>query len=952
MSYKETINLPDTDFSMKAQLKDLEPRIQQKWRDMDLYEKLREARSDQEKYVLHDGPPYPTGDLHLGTGLNKVIKDFFVRYRNMQGYDAPYVPGWDCHGLPIEVKVLEELGEDREKTSQTDIRSRCRNYALNYVDLQREQFQSLGITGNWDDPYLTLNQRYEQGTLEVFAEMVDKGFVYRDLKPVHWCYHCRTVLAEAELEYEDIPSPSIYVNFPVMRHAEQAAAVDPWKLFDLHGDDCVNMLIWTTTPWTLPANLAVAVHPGARYVAVRYKHPNTDEPVVSIMAKQLVDHVLSRAEVEDYVIAGEVSGEQLAGIEYHHPFIDRECPVVLARYVTLEDGTGCVHTAPGHGLEDYATGLEHGLPIVSPVDATGHFTEEAGPFAGQHIEDGNQNIIDHLVQSGHMINTEKMSHPYPHCWRCHNPVIFRATNQWFVNMDHENFREKILDSVKTVNWVPQWGEQRMENMVKERPDWCLSRQKSWGVPIPAFYCDECGEVLLTRDSVLHVAEVFGEKGADSWFETDDASPFMPDNAACPQCGGTSWTKETDIFDVWFESGSSHHSVCRKREELSFPADMYLEGTDQYRGWFQLSLLPSMAAWGEKPYRNVLTHGFVVDDEGMKMSKSAGNFISVNEGIEEFHAEILRLWMLSVDYTDTISVDTDYIRSNMVDAYRRIRNTFRFLLGNLGGFDPETDSVPISEMEELDQWVLDATARLVRDITDAWEDNDLHRTYTLLHNFCAVEMSSIYLNAVKDRLYCSAPDWDARQSAQTALHNILLVLTRLCAPVLVHTAEEVWGHIEHPDEEVESVHLTHWPEANREWVNDDLRQRWDRMLRVRDDVDRTIEALRDAKDVSNSMEVSATLWADSDSLQTILQENSETLQEVLMVSELHLPEVEPPDSEKGDMTAGQKEPKLLIDVKPSPHSKCARCWNLLPTVGQDEEYDDLCERCIRAVGEQK
>ncbi len=952
MSYKETINLPDTDFSMKASLKDLEPRTQEKWRDMNLYEKLREAREGQPKYVLHDGPPYPTGELHLGTGLNKVIKDFFVRYRNMRGYDAPYVPGWDCHGLPIEVKVLEELGDERDSTSQTDIRARCRDYALKYVDLQKEQFQSLGITGNWEDPYLTLNHCYEQGTLEVFAEMVDKGFVYRDLKPVHWCYNCRTVLAEAELGYEDIPSPSIYVNFPVLRHAENAAAVDPWKLFDLHGEDKVNVLIWTTTPWTLPANLAVAVHPQAEYVAARYQHPDTGETVVSILAEQLADHVLSQAGVEDYEVTGSARGEDLTGLEYRHPFIDRECPVVSARYVTLEDGTGCVHTAPGHGLEDYATGLEHGLPIVSPVDATGHFTEEAGPFAGQHIEEGNRTIVDHLTDSGHMINTEQMTHPYPHCWRCHEPVIFRATNQWFVRMDHEGFREQILDSVQTVNWVPEWGEERMESMVKERPDWCLSRQKSWGVPIPAFYCDECGEVLLTRESVLHVAGVFGEKGADSWFETDDATVFLPDGASCPQCGSSSWTKETDIFDVWFESGSSHHSVCRKREELDFPADMYLEGTDQYRGWFQLSLLPSMAAWDQKPYRNVLTHGFVVDDEGMKMSKSAGNFISVNEGVEDFHAEVLRLWMCSVDYTDTISVDTDYIRSNMVDAYRRIRNTFRFLLGNLPDFNPATDAVPVVEMEEMDRWVLDATARLIRDITRAWEDNDLHRTYTLLHNFCAVEMSSVYLNAVKDRLYCSAPNWRERRSAQTALHHILLALTRLCAPVLVHTAEEVWGYIDHPDEDVQSVHLAHWPDVNESWIDDELHERWNRMLRVRDDVDRAIEELRDSSDVSNSMEVCVTLWTDSESLRSILQNNSETLQEVLMVSELHLPESELTPEQKVGMTEGEKEPKLLIGTEPSEHAKCARCWNFLPTVGDDEEYDDLCQRCITAVKEQK
>ena len=948
MSYKDTINLPDTDFSMKAKLADLEPRLQQRWREMNLYEKLREARAGREKYVLHDGPPYPTGELHLGTGLNKVLKDFFVRYRNMRGYDAPYVPGWDCHGLPIEVKVLEELGDDRESTPTAEIRRRCREYALKYVEVQKEQFQSLGVEGNWEDPYLTLRPRYEQGTMEVFAEMVGHGFVYRDLKPVHWCYHCRTVLAEAELEYEDIPSPSIYVNFPVMRHSDEAAAVDPWKLFDLHEGDEVHVLIWTTTPWTLPANLAVAVHPEAQYVAARYVHPETGEMVVSVLAEPLADRVLHFAGVEEYETAGTVRGRDLVGMEYRHPFIDRQCPVVPARYVTLEDGTGCVHTAPGHGLEDYVTGLEHGLNILSPVDAAGRFTEEAGPFAGQHIEEGNDNIIEHLVEQGYMLHTMEMSHSYPHCWRCHEPVIFRATNQWFVRMDHEQFRQKVLDAVDQTDWVPDWGEERMRSMVRERPDWCLSRQKSWGVPIPAFYCEDCGEVLLTRESVLHVAEVFGKRGADSWFETDEVTPFLAEGTECPQCGGTGWEKETDIFDVWFESGSSHHSVCRKREELSFPADMYLEGTDQYRGWFQLSLLPSMAAWQSPPYRSVVTHGFVVDDKGKKMSKSAGNFISVEEGVEDFHAEILRLWMLSVDYTDTISVDTDYIRSNMVDAYRRIRNTFRFFLGNLPDFDPAEHGVALEEMPELDRWALDATARLVRRVTEAWEDHDLHRTYTLLHNFCAVQMSSVYLNAAKDRLYCSGADWTDRRSAQTVLHHILLTLTRLCAPVLVHTAEEVWGHIQHPDEDVESVHLAHWPEVQEAWLDEDLHERWERILRVRDDVSRAIEDLRDAKDVSNSMDVSATLWAESKSLRAIFAEHAETLKELLMVSELDLPEEEPTEAERDEMQEGQKESRLLISVRPSGHEKCARCWNLRPSVGEHAEHEDLCDRCVEAV----
>ncbi|MBS3762660.1 MAG: isoleucine--tRNA ligase, partial [Planctomycetes bacterium] len=908
------------------------------------------AREGQEKYVLHDGPPYPTGELHVGTGLNKVLKDFFVRFHNMKGYDAPYVPGWDCHGLPIEVKVLEELGEGRENTPRSEIRARCRDYALTYVDVQKQQFRSLGIDGDWDNPYLTLNHQYEQGTLEVFAEMVGNGFIYRDLKPVHWCHHCRTVLAEAELEYEDVSGPSIFVNFPVLRHAEKGAAVDPWKLFDLKGEDTVHILIWTTTPWTLPANLAVAVHPRADYVAARYEHPRTGEKIVSILAKGPTDSVLRGAGVEDYELLGRVKGDDLVGMEYRHPFIDRECPVVPAQYVTLEDGTGCVHTAPGHGLEDYVTGINHGLDILSPVDERGYFTEEAGPFAGQHIVEGDRTIVEHLVEEGYMLQWGEDTHSYPHCWRCHEPVIFRATNQWFVRIDHEDFRESVLETVGNVDWVPAWGEKRMKSMVSERPDWCISRQKSWGVPIPAFYCEGCGEVLLTRESVLHVGEVFAERGADSWFEIDDVHPFLPEGTSCPKCGGQNWRKEKDIFDVWFESGSSHHSVCRKRPELKFPVDLYLEGTDQYRGWFQLSLLPSMAAWQSPPYDTVLTHGFVVDEEGRKMSKSAGNFISVEEAVEDFHAEVLRLWMLSVDYRDTISVSADYIRKNMVDAYRRIRNTFRFLLGNLSDFNPETDALPTDELREMDCWALDETARLIEDITDAWESYDLHRVYTLLHNFCAVQMSSTYFDALKDRLYCAGKNWPERRSAQTALHHVLLTLTRLCAPVLVHTAEEVWAHIEHKDEDLESVHLASWPQVPNSWLDGQLHERWTRILNVRDDVSRAIEELREGKDVSNSMEVSVELWTDSNTLSEIFDQYADTVQELLLLSELEIIEGDSEPQKAEPMVAGEKETSLRISTTPSEYAKCERCWNLRPSVGENSDWPDLCERCVKAVEE--
>ncbi len=951
MNYKETINLPKTAFSMKASLARLEPQVQKQWDEMGLYKMIREARAGREKYVLHDGPPYPTGDLHIGTGLNKVLKDFIVRFHTMRGHDAPYVPGWDCHGLPIEVKVLEELGERRETTSKSEIRARCRDYALKYVEVQKRQFKSLGVSGDWDAPYLTINRGYEAGVLEVFAEMVAGGFVTRDLKPVHWCYHCGTVLAEAELEYEDIEGPSIYVNFPVAAEQPDGAPALS-ELMGVAGADEAHVTIWTTTPWTLPANLAVAVHPQADYVAVRYAHPVTGRTLVSILAEALAQTVMQAAGVNEFAILGRAKGEALVSLRYCHPFTHRISPVVPAQYVTLEDGTGCVHTAPGHGIEDYYTGIEHGLDILSPVDEKGVFTDGAGMFAGRHIEEGDPAIVEHLIATGHMLASGRSRHSYPHCWRCRNPVIFRATSQWFVRMDHDGFRRRALEAVAETTWVPGWGRERMTHMVRERPDWCISRQKSWGVPIPAFFCGGCGAVLLTRESVLKVAEVFAERGSDSWFETDDAAPFMLEGATCPHCGAGQWRKESDIFDVWFESGASHNSVVRKHPDLRFPADLYLEGVDQYRGWFQLSMLPSLAAWGEVPYRAVLTHGFVVDESGRKMSKSEGNFISLEEGVETFRAEILRLWIMSVDFSDQISVSADYIKNNMADAYRRVRNTFRFLLGNVADYDPRAHAVPYGELKEIDRWVLAETARLVEEVTRGFESFEFHRAYTLIHNFCTVQMSSTYLDVLKDRLYCSGADWKERRSAQTVLHRVLLTLCKLCAPVLVHTAEEVWSRIEHKgkDKDVESVHLCRWPEPPAEWRDEELHERWSVLLGVRDEVARAIETLRERKAVANSMAAGVELWCEDGALGAALREGEDTLLELLMVSELNLPSEAPAGDEPTAAAPGEKVAGLRVAVEPSEHPKCARCWNLRPSVGRNADHPDLCERCTRAVSE--
>jgi len=937
MNYKDTINLPKTKFKMKANLDQLEPAMQKRWDKMDLYRVIREARAGATKFTLHDGPPYPTGDLHIGTGLNKILKDFIVRYRTMCGDDAPYVPGWDCHGLPIEWKVLQELGAARETLSKAEIRKKCRNYALKYVKAQKKQFKSLGVNGDWDDPYLTILPGYEAGIMEVFAEMVGKGFIYRDLKPIHWCYNCSTALAEAELEYEDVTGPSVYVNFPVTSNVSD--------MFDVTPEDEVNILIWTTTPWTLPANLAVAVLPSADYVAVRYAHPDTGTRTVSILAKALVEQVMETAGVADFEVVGQATGQQLTSLTYRHWFLDRQSPVLPAQYVTLTDGTGCVHTAPGHGQEDYITGMNHGLEILSPVDANGHLDERAGQFNGLHIDEGSKAIVEFLVEEGHMLHGAEATHSYPHCWRCHHPVIFRATNQWFVRIDHDGFREQALEAVKTTRWVPGWGQERIRSMITDRPDWCISRQRTWGVPIPAFYCRACGDVLLTKEVTLNVAKVFEERGADSWFRTDDATEFLPEGTTCT-CGACDFEKETDILDVWFESGSSHNSVVRRRPELSFPADVYLEGVDQYRGWFQLSLLPSLAAWGQAPFKTVVIHGFVVDDQGKKMSKSLGNFISVSDGVKDFRADILRLWCSSVDYHDQMSVSPEAFKQGMADSYRRIRNTFRFLLGNIADFDPAQHSVPLAEMPEIDRWALDALARLVQTVQRGWDDFEIRKVYTPILMFCSQVLSGAYLDVTKDRVYCSAADWKARRSAQTVMHQMLLALTKLVAPILVHTAEQVWDHIEHPDEDVPSVHLASFPQPPAEWLDDALHTRWQRLLAVRDDVARAIEALREEKIVSQSMEVNVTLATTDADLLALLTAHEADLHELILVSDLTILDAVPTDAE---MAPGKGEPTLLIQAVPSTHPKCVRCWNLRSSVGQSAEHPELCARCVKAVG---
>ncbi|MBS1259495.1 MAG: Isoleucine--tRNA ligase [Candidatus Scalindua arabica] len=839
MSYKDTINLPKTKFSMKGNLVQREPEFLKKWEKDGLYAQIRSARAGAKKFILHDGPPYPTGDLHIGTGLNKILKDMIVRFYTMNGYDAPYIPGWDCHGLPIEHRVLQELGSKAKEMEKIEIRKKCKKYAEKFVKVQMKQFKALGVSGDWESAYLTFTPQYEAGIIEVFGKLVEKGYVYRSLKPIHWCMQCETALAEAELEYHDHTSPSIYVNFKLIDTTKDK--------FDGLQDEDAYMLIWTTTPWTLPANLAIALHPEYQYTAVRYINPKTQKKQVSILAEDLVDSVMNRLEIENYKRLGTVKGSSLEGLKYQHTIMRREGAVVLANYVTLTDGTGCVHTAPGHGQDDYQTGLKYDMPIVSPVDASGVFTEEAGDFAGQNIYDANKSITDKLDELGLLLRMDKIGHSYPHCWRCRKPVIFRATEQWFVNMDHQDLRKNALAEIEKTEWIPQWGEVRLSNMIKDRPDWCISRQRSWGVPIPAFYCNSCKESLLDVKVVNHVRDMFLQHGADSWFYKD-TKEFLPDGTKCPKCSSSDFEKENDIFDVWFESGSSHNSVVKKREELSFPADIYLEGSDQHRGWFQLSLLPSVAAWGCAPFKAVITHGFVVDEHGKKMSKSLGNFVSVGDALKDMGGDIVRLWTSSMEYRNEMNTSHDII-AKLSDSYRRIRNTFRYILGNLFDFDPKQNSVEYSQLLEIDRWALHKTEELITAITSAFKSYQFHRVYHIIHNFCAVEMSSFYLDIQKDRLYTFSKNSIERRATQTVLHRINSVLVRLLAPILAYTSEEVWLEMIHDDDNITSVHLSDWPVNNDKYIDKELNDKWEKIIKIRTDVARELEGMRASKKIS-------------------------------------------------------------------------------------------------------
>jgi len=930
MDYKDTLNLPQTEFPMKANLPKKEPETLRFWEEMDIYGKIREVSKGRPPYILHDGPPYANGDIHLGTALNKIIKDIVIKSKNMAGYDSVFVPGWDCHGLPIEHQVDKELGAKRYEIPHGDKRRMCRSYANRYLDIQRRQFKRLGVFGDWDHPYVTMDFDYEAQTVEEFGKLMLNGDIYRGKKPVYWCASCKTALAEAEVEYGDHTTPSIYVKFPMISDISE-------RIPGLAGES-VNVMIWTTTPWTIPANLAIAFHKDFDYVAVKVRGE------VLILAKELLDYCLDAFGLrnEPYEILEEFKGEIMEGLKCRHPLVDRESVLILAPFVTLEAGTGCVHIAPGHGQEDYEIGLEYGLDVYSPVDDDGKLTPDVNDFAGMYVFDANGPVNKKLKEVGALLGEMDVEHQYPHCWRCKNPIIFRSTEQWFISMEKNALREKALKAIDTVRWIPAWGRDRIYGMIENRPDWCISRQRLWGVPITVFYCRNCNAHLATKETLDRIVGLVREFGADVWFERE-ASELLPQGTTCPACGGAAFTKESNILDVWFDSGVSHAAVLEHQDrwpDLRSPSDMYLEGSDQHRGWFHSSLLESAGTRGRAPYREVLTHGFVVDGEGKKMSKSQGNVIDPQEMVDLHGAEILRLWVAAEDYTVDIRI-SDEIVKRLIDAYRRIRNTSRYILGNLYDFDPESDRLPYGDMAEMDRAALNRLQLVIRRVRKAYENYQFHVVYYTLYNYCTVDLSALYLDVLKDRLYTSRPKSRERRSAQTAMFIILDTLMRLIAPILTFTAEEVWAALPAEPGRPQSVHMTLFPEAREDWIDRAVGEKWKTLAEVKGEVSKAVEKARKDKVVGHSLDCRVEIAAP-EKLAGLLKENMDDLRALAIVSQMALVEG---DSLSDPFVSAEFE-GLRIGVSRARGEKCSRCWNYSESVGTIADHHQLCERCHR------
>ncbi|MCX7718932.1 MAG: isoleucine--tRNA ligase [Candidatus Sumerlaeaceae bacterium] len=929
--YKATLCLPSTPFPMKANLAQREPEMLAKWRETRLQERIDAKPAPRGTFILHDGPPYANGHIHLGHALNKILKDIVVRFATMSGYRSPFVPGFDCHGLPIEQKVGEQLGAKRKTMAPLEIRRHCEEYARKWVAVQTEEFQRLGVGGAWDEPYLTIEPRVEAGILRALRDLVTRGYTYKGLKPVFWCATCGTALADAEVEYENRTSPSIYVKFPFR---------DPACVPALAGLVHPAVVIWTTTPWTLPANLAVSLHPDFEYVALRVTAEKDGAPRDEdwIVARGLVEAFAKDAGLAAYEVVRPVSARELERAELEHPVQPGKVSVVvLGTHVTLEQGTGAVHTAPGHGMEDFIVCQQYGIETVVPVDGEGRFTREFALMEGMTVWEANGPIIRYLDEKDLLIHHAPYEHSYAHCWRCHEPIIYRATEQWFMRVDHEDLRRRTLEAIDgAVQWIPAWGRDRIYNMMQTRPDWCLSRQRSWGVPIPAMVCRACGESTLSPEVIERLAVAAETRGTNAWFE-DGAEAFLPPGFACPHCGGKEFDKESNILDVWFDSGSTHISVLEQREGLRSPADLYLEGSDQHRGWFHTSLLVGMGARGHAPYRAVLTHGFLLDGKGEAMSKSKGNVIAPDEVIKQFGADGLRLWVASEDYRGDVKVSKE-ILARVGEAYRRIRNTIRYLLGNLSDFDPAAHAVALADLTPIDRWVLHELHGVITQCRRAYENYEYHKVYQKVNEFCVVELSSFYLDVLKDRMYCSGAGSPLRRSAQTAQYAVVRALLGVLAPILVFTCDEAYAVLE---KDGGSIHLQPFPEAPAEWLLSEQAGEWDLLLAVRS---RVLLALEDARQVKKAigapLEAQVVLWGGEAGVMDLLRRREGELAELFITSQAFVA-AQPPGGEAVSRLEG---PPVCVAVFKAQGHKCARCWRVLPDVGRAAAHPDLCERC--------
>lgn len=926
MDYNKTLNLPKTDFPMRASLPQREPEFLKKWNENDQYKKLMDYNEGKPLFVLHDGPPYANGDIHIGHALNKTLKDFIVRYKNMTGFKSPFVPGWDTHGLPTELAARKKAGITAESNiSDLELRKICRDTALGYVNLQRESFKRMGIIAEWDNPYITLKKEFEQEQIKVFANMASKGYIYKGLKPVYWCSDCNTALAEAEIEYAEDPCHSIYVKFKVTE--------DFGKLTALGAElDKTYFVIWTTTTWTLPANVAICVGPNYEYSILKANGE------YYVMATDLAPVAMADAGITDYETVGIIRGDELEYMKTAHPFIDRTSLVIVGDHVTLESGTGCVHTAPGHGVDDFIVCKKYPeIPIVVPVDNKGVLTEEAGQFAGLTTEEANKPIAEYLDKIGALFALKKIKHQYPHCWRCHKPVIFRATSQWFCSVD--DFKDAAVKAAEDVKWYPEWGKDRLQSMVLERADWCISRQRKWGVPIPVVYCKDCGKEIIDDGVMQKVSDIFGKEGSDAWY-AHDAEYFLPEGFKCPHCGKSNgFEKESDIMDVWFDSGSSHAAVCRKRPYLKWPADVYLEGADQYRGWFQSSLLTSVAAGDGAPYKQIITHGWTVDGEGRKMSKSLGNGIAPQEIISKYGADILRLWVASADYHADIRISPEILKQ-ISDNYRKLRNTARYCLGNLYDFDPDNDMVSNDELEELDKYALMKLDEVIAIARKGYDEYEYHTTAHALHNFCVVDMSNFYFDVLKDRLYTTAPDSKSRRAAQTVLYKVLDALTLILTPILAFTCDEIWTAMKHDkSRNPEGPLFNNIPTADYIETDEAFIAKWDRIHEIRTDVQKALELARNEKVIGKPLEAKVTLYADGE-LADFLKSELESLPEIFITSAVEIADGE--GEFKGDVKG------LSITVNKADGEKCERCWKFSDTVGQDSEHPTLCAHCAETM----